>query len=109
MLQILKEANGYISEKDNTTPTLQSPQNKRVKKKKKKNFIMETKLNSNNFKPIDKTHQIEDTDPITTIFKIQATKNEKKPLFVLKEEIRHLNSEMEFVFEVCSMFFYLNN
>lgn len=107
MLQTLKEANEYILEEDNKSPTLPLPQKNRYKmpRKKNKNLIKETKPNSENIEPNDNNYQTEDTDPVAKLFKIQATKKEKEPMYVLKEDIIHPNRKKEFIFEVCSMFF----
>jgi len=105
MLQTLKEVNESLLEEDNS-PTLPLPPKNRFKmpRKKNKNLIKETKPNVENIEPLDVTYRTEDTDPITKLFKIQATKKEKEPLYVLKEEIIHANRKKEFIFEVSILF-----
>lgn len=102
MLQTLKEANESILEDDNSTPTLPLPTKNRYKmpRKKNKNLIKETKPNSENIEPPDVTYRTEDTDPVARLFKIQAQKKDKEPLYVLKEDIIHTNRKKEFTFEV---------
>lgn len=102
MLQTLKEANESLLVDDNSSPTLPLPPKNRYKlpRKKNKNLIKETKPNSENIEPIDVTYRTEDTDPVAKLFKIQATKKEKEPLYVLKEDIIHPNRKKEFIFEV---------
>lgn len=103
MLLTLKEANESLLGDDNNSPTLPLPTKNRYKmpRKKNKNLIKETKPNSENIEPVDTTYQTEDTDPVAKLFKIQATKKEKEPLYVLKEDIIHPNRKKEFIFEVC--------
>jgi len=100
MLQTLKEANESLLEDDNSSPTLPLPTKNRYKmpRKKNKNLIKETKPNSENIEPVN--YKTEDTDPVAKLFKIQATKKEKEPLYVLKEDIIHTNRKKEFIFEV---------
>jgi hypothetical protein len=100
MLQTLKEANESLLEDDNSSPTLPLPTKNRYKmpRKKNKNLIKETKPNSDNIEPSN--YKTEDTDPVAKLFKIQATKKEKEPLYVLKEDIIHTNRKKEFIFEV---------
>lgn len=105
MLQTLKEANESLLEDDNSSPTLPLPTKNRYKmpRKKNKNLIKETKPNSENIEPLDVSYKTEDTDPVAKLFKIQATKKEKEPLYVLKEDIIHTNRKKEFIFEVSSL------
>lgn len=105
MLQTLKEANESLLVDDNSSPTLPLPPKNRYKvpRKKNKNLIKETKPNSENIEPLDVTYRTEDTDPVAKLFKIQATKKEKEPLYVLKEDIIHSNRKKEFIFEVSKL------
>jgi len=102
MLQTLKEVNESLLDDDNNSPTLPLPPRNRYKmpRKKNKNLIKETKPNSENIEPLNVGYRTEDTDPIAKLFKIQATKKEKEPLYVLKEDIIHPNRKKEFIFEV---------
>lgn len=102
MLQTLKEANESLLEDDNSSPTLPLPPKNRYKmpRRKNKNLIKETKPNSENIEPIDGSYRTEDTDPVAKLFKIQASKKEKEPLYILKEDIIHSNRKKEFIFEV---------
>jgi len=102
MLQTLKEANESLLVDDNSSPTLPLPTKNRYKmpRKKNKNLIKETKpQDSENIEPV-MNYKTEDTDPVAKLFKIQATKKEKEPLYVLKEDIIHTNRKKEFIFEV---------
>jgi len=101
MLQTLKEANESILEDDNNTLTLPLPPKNRYKmpRKKNKNLIKETKPNSENIEPVNINYRTEDTDPVAKLFKLQATRKEKEPLYVLKEDIIHPNRKKEFIFE----------
>ncbi|CAH1736761.1 unnamed protein product [Aphis gossypii] len=102
MLQTLKEANESLLVDDNNSPTLPLPTKNRYKmpRKKNKNLIKETKpQDSENIEPV-MNYKTEDTDPVAKLFKIQATKKEKEPLYVLKEDIIHTNRKKEFIFEV---------
>lgn len=105
MLQTLKEANESLLVDDNSTPTLPLPPKNRYKmpRKKNKNLIKETKPNSENIEPSDISYRTEDTDPVAKLFKIQATKKEKEPLYVIKEDIIHSNRKKEFIFEVSKL------
>jgi len=77
------------------------PKNRyKMPRKKNKNLIKETKPNSENIEPRDVSYRTEDTDPVAKLFKIQATKKEKEPFYVLKEDIIHPNRKKEFIFEV---------
>jgi len=49
---------------------------------------------------VDVSYKTDTTDPVAKLFKIQATKKEKEPLYVLKEDIIHTNRKKEFIFEV---------
>lgn len=102
MLQTLKEVNESLLEDDNNSPTLPMPPKNRYKmpRKKNKNLIKETKPNSENVEPLDVTYRTEDTDPVVKLFKIQAEKKEKEPLYVLKEDNLLSNRKKEFTFEV---------
>lgn len=104
MLQTLKEASKSLLEEDNSS-TLTLPLKNRYKlpRKKNKNLIKETKPNLENIEPKDINYQTEDTDPVAKLFKIQATKKEKEPLYVLKEDIIHPNRKKEFIFEVIAI------
>lgn len=101
MLQTLKEANESLLEDTNSTPTLPMPPKNRYKmpRKKNKNLIKETKQNTENIQPPD-VDQTEDIDPVSKLYKIQASKKGKEPLYVLKEDIIHPNRKKEFIFEV---------
>lgn len=105
MLQTLKEANESLLVDDNSSPTLPIPPKNRFKmpRKKNKNLIKETKPNSENIEPSDVTYRTEDTDPVAKLFKIQTTKKEKEPLYILKEDIIHSNRKKEFIFEVIKL------
>lgn len=102
MLQTLKEANESILDDKNSSPTLPlAPKNRyKVPRKKNKNLIKETKPNSENIEPLDVSYQQENTDPVAKLYKIQTTKKEKEPSYVLKEDIVHPNRKKEFIFEV---------
>ncbi|XP_025411727.1 double-stranded RNA-binding protein Staufen homolog 2 isoform X3 [Sipha flava] len=102
MLQTLKEANESLLEDENSSPTLPLPPKNRYKmpRRKNKNLIKETKPNSENIEPMDGSYRTEDTDPVAKLFKIQASKKEKEPLYVLKDDIIHSNRKKEFIFEV---------
>ncbi|VVC29995.1 Hypothetical protein CINCED_3A006676 [Cinara cedri] len=103
MLQTLKEVNESLLEEENISPTLPIPPKNRYKmpRKKNKNLIKETKPNSENLEPNDATYRKEDNnDPVAKLFKIQATKKKKEPIYVLKEDIILSNRKKEFTFEV---------
>lgn len=107
MLKTLKEVNESLLEEDSNSPTLTLPPKNRYKipRKKNKNLIKETKPNLENIKPLDQT---EDTDPVSKLYKIQALKKEKEPLYVLKEDIILPNHKKEFIFEVSALMKYFN-
>lgn len=102
MLQTLKEVNESLLDPDRNSKTLPLTSKNRFKmhRKKNKNLIKETKPNSENVEPIDVTYRTEDTDSVAKLFKIQATKKEKEPLYILKEDNLLSNHKKEFTFEV---------
>lgn len=102
MLQTLKKVNESLLDPDRNSPTLPLPPKNRYRmhRKKNKNLIKETKPNSENVEPLDIAYRTEDTDPVAKLFKIQAKKKEKEPLYILKEDNLLSNHKKEFTFEV---------
>ncbi|XP_050549104.1 double-stranded RNA-binding protein Staufen homolog 2 isoform X1 [Daktulosphaira vitifoliae] len=99
MLQTLKEANESILDDNSTSPTLPLPKNRyKMPRKKNRNLIKETKQNSENVESIN--NNTEDTDPVAKLYKIQALKKAKEPLYTFKDDILLPNRRKEFIFEV---------
>ncbi|XP_050423750.1 double-stranded RNA-binding protein Staufen homolog 2 isoform X2 [Adelges cooleyi] len=103
MLQTLKEANESILDDNNSSPTLPlAPKNRfKMPRRKNRNLIKETKQNTENVEPrVDNSDKTEDNDPVAKLYKIQSSKKEKEPIYVLKDDVINSNRKKEFVFEV---------